>query len=97
MRNGLHFARWYTVLRSSIEFHGFIDECGDRHSGIWYVHKLTSNAFQPSILFLDRSSGPFIARFVSNERFVGRGFQIGFQQNPCGSRLPSPDSLLNQG
>lgn len=46
---------------------------------------------------LDRSSGPFIARFVSNERFVGRGFQIGFQQNPCGSRLPSPDSLLNQG
>ena len=38
---------------------------------------------------IDRGSGPFIARFVSNERHVGRGFMISYQQNPCGSRLPT--------
>ena len=37
---------------------------------------------------IDKSSGPFMARFVSNEKFVGRGFSIGYQQNPCGARLP---------
>lgn len=46
---------------------------------------------------IDRSSGPFIARFVSNEKYVGRGFQIGFQQNPCGARIPTDNPNFSQG
>lgn len=42
---------------------------------------------------VDKSSGPFIARFVTNERFVGRGFSIGYQQNPCGARVPETQLL----
>lgn len=45
----------------------------------------------------DRGSGPFVARFVTNERVVGRGFMIGFQQNPCGSRLPIELPFQQQG
>ena len=63
--------------------------------------KLSSLAIGPNAEVdtpvLDRSSGPFIARFVSNERHVGRGFQIGYQQNPCGYRLPVEINYSNQG
>jgi len=66
--------------------------CGARLSPL----SLLSNVEIDSPVF-DRSSGPFIARFVSNERYVGRGFQIGFQQNPCGSKLPVDSQFYNQG
>ncbi|KAI1299312.1 hypothetical protein HDE_03927 [Halotydeus destructor] len=46
---------------------------------------------------IDRGSGPFNARFVSNERHVGRGFRFNFQQNPCGARIPAIPDVANTG
>ncbi|XP_053212960.1 uncharacterized protein LOC128396407 [Panonychus citri] len=36
---------------------------------------------------IDTGAGPFIARFVSDSRNVGRGFKLSFQQNPCGIKF----------
>lgn len=64
--------------------------CGSRLNAL----AIQSNLDTDSPIY-DRGNGPFIARFVSNEKYVGRGFQIGYQQNPCGSRIPV--EIIQQG
>lgn len=61
---------------------------GVRYCGARLNPNAVQNYLDVDAPVIDRGSGPFTARFVSNERHVGRGFLIGFQQNPCGSRLP---------
>lgn len=34
-------------------------------------------------LLLDNSTGPIVARFVSNFNEVGRGFLLDYRFNPC--------------
>lgn len=58
--------------------------CGARLSSLG----LTRNDAITDTPIYDGSNGPFIARFVSNGNSVGRGFQIVYQQNPCGSKIP---------
>lgn len=62
---------------------GGVRYCGARLSST----AVLSNTDMDTPIF-DRSSGPFIARFVSNAKYVGRGFRITYHQNPCGARLP---------
>lgn len=61
---------------------------GVRYCGARLNPNAVQNYLDTDAPVIDRGSGPFTARFVSNERHVGRGFMISFQQNPCGSRLP---------
>lgn len=63
---------------------------GIRYCGIHLnsMSSVTQTGSETDMPVIDRGNGPFIARFVSNERYVGRGFRIAFQQNPCGSRIP---------
>lgn len=58
--------------------------CGARLSSLG----LTRNDVTTDTPIYDPSNGPFIARFVSNEKSVGKGFQIVYYQNPCGSKIP---------
>ena len=64
-------------------------------------YHLNSNSFQTSRNFdapvTDNSSGPFIARFVSNDVINGRGFRISFQQNPCGAQPSSSVPMVPFG
>ncbi|XP_037073199.1 uncharacterized protein LOC119094229 [Pollicipes pollicipes] len=55
--------------------------CGERLNDAAMTSALTDNAD-----VTDRSAGPFVARFVTNERRVGRGFRLSYRQNPCTAR-----------
>ncbi|XP_074602257.1 uncharacterized protein LOC141855947 [Brevipalpus obovatus] len=56
--------------------------CGSRMNPMAINQNLMNDA-----QVTDTTSGPFIARFVSDSRSAGRGFRLSFQQNPCGSRI----------
>jgi len=64
---------------------------GMRFCGIRLNPNAINENSEQDMPVIDRSNGPFSARFVTNQRWVGRGFKLNFQQNPCGTRIPGFD------